>query len=398
MSSATVFVLNCGSSSIKFQVVEPELGTVTLSGICENVQTDRCVLSFELGLKKEKKNLLKSDYHEVIEEIGKLLKAHPEIEKTIIAIGHRVVQGGEAFYESVIVDDDVLNKIHECSDLAPLHNPVNALGIVVMQELYPHLPQVAVFDTAFHQTLPEHSYLYAIPYQYYEEYGVRRYGFHGTSHRFIVELAAKRLKKNIEETTLISAHLGNGCSICAALGGKSVDTSMGFTPLEGLMMGQRSGDIDPGIVGFLAEKLQVGAGEIITMLNKMGGLLGVSGVSEDMRLIEQAAAEGDGMATLAIEMFCYRLAKYIASYLVPLGLPDALIFTGGIGENGAQIRTRVIEWLEPMGFALDEVRNRQHGKKSSGWISKEEEVPHILVLPTNEELLIARDARALVEK
>ena len=397
MADATIFVLNCGSSSIKFQVVQPEKGTVILNGIAENVQTERCVLNWQFGKKKDKKSLLKSDYHEVIEEIVKLLKSLPEVEKTIIGVGHRVVHGGETFYESVIVDDAVLNKIHDCSHLAPLHNPANALGIVVMQEMYPKLPQVAVFDTAFHQSLPEYAFLYAVPYQYYEEYEVRRYGFHGTSHRYIVQMAADTLGKKLEETSLISAHLGNGCSVCAALGGKSMDTSMGLTPLEGLMMGQRSGDLDPGVVAFLSEKLQVEAQDIITMLNKMSGLLGVSGVSEDMRLVKKAADEGDGMATLAIEMFCYRLAKYIASYLVPIGLPDALIFTGGIGENAPYIRARVVEWLEPMGFAVDPSRNKENGKKSSGSISPENEVPTILVLPTNEELLIARDAASLVE-
>lgn len=397
MADPTVFVLNCGSSSIKFQVVQPQKGKVFLSGIAENVQTDRCVLSWQTLGKKEKKSLLKSDYHEVLEEIVKLLQSFPDLEKEIIAMGHRVVHGGETFYESVLVDEAVLNKIHACSHLAPLHNPANALGIVVMQEMYPKLPQVAVFDTAFHQTLPEHAYLYAIPYQYYEDYEVRRYGFHGTSHRYIVNLAAQTLGKKLEETALISAHLGNGCSISAVLGGKSIDTSMGLTPLEGLMMGQRSGDLDPGVVGFLAEKLQVEAQDIITMLNKMSGLLGVSGVSEDLRLVKKAADEGDGMATLAIEMFCYRLAKYIASYLVPLGLPDALIFTGGIGENAPFIRARVVEWLEPMGFAIDPQRNEEQGKKSGGQISIEGEAPHILVLPTNEELLIARDAASLVE-
>ena len=398
MAKSTVFVLNCGSSSIKFQVVQPKEGTVLLSGVAENILTDRCGLCWQIGEKKEQKSLLKSDYHEVIDEIIKILRASPEIENTLIAVGHRVVHGGESFCESVIVDEDVLNKIYECSDLAPLHNPVNALGIVVMEEMYPKLPQVAVFDTAFHQTLPEYSFLYALPYQYYEEYGVRRYGFHGTSHRSIVQLAAERLGKKVEETSIISAHLGNGCSLCAVLRGKSMDTSMGFTPLEGLMMGQRCGDLDPGIVGFLAEKLQITAQEIITLLNQSSGLLGVSGVSEDMRLVKKSADEGNGMAKLAMEMFCYRLAKYIASYLVPLGLPDALIFTGGIGENERFVRQRVIEWLAPMGFTLDETRNQEQGKKSSGWISPEGAAPNILVLPTNEELLIARDAAALAEK
>lgn len=395
---SSVFVLNCGSSSIKFQVVEPKSSKIYFSGIAENVQTDRCIISWKVNEKTDRKSLLKSNYHEVIEEIIRILKRYPEIEKALMAVGHRVVHGGEEFTESVVIDDEVLKKIHECSHLAPLHNPVNALGIVVMQELCAKLPQVAVFDTAFHQTLPIYAYLYAVPYQYYEDYEVRRYGFHGTSHRYITELAAQVIGKSVAAYSLISAHLGNGCSVCAVLNGKSMDTSMGLTPLEGLMMGQRSGDVDPAVVVFLAEKLKVKTEDVITMLNKMSGLLGVSGVSEDLRLVKKAAEKGDGLASLAIEMFCYRLAKYIASYLIPLGLPDVLVFTGGIGENAAFIRERVVEWLEPMGFFTEVSRNKEHGKKSSQRISPEGQIPEILVLPTNEELLIARDAAALVEK
>jgi acetate kinase len=393
---SSVFVLNCGSSSIKFQIVDPNTAKVFFHGIAENVQTDRCTLSWQVGNKKDKKSLLKSGYHDVIELVVQLLREHEDIEKKIVAVGHRVVHGAEEFIESVIIDEEVLTKIHDCSRLAPLHNPANALGIVVMQELFPKLPQVAVFDTAFHQTLPKYAFLYAIPYQYYEDYEVRRYGFHGTSHRYITQLAAETLGKEQEELSIISAHLGNGCSVCAIQDGKSVDTSMGLTPLEGLMMGQRSGDVDPGVIGYLAEKLQVEAQDVVTMLNKMSGLLGVSGVSADLRMVKKAAEEGDGLAVLAIEMFCYRLAKYIASYFVPLGLPDALVFTGGIGENATFIRERVIEWLQPMGFAIDPVRNKDHGKKSKHVISPEGEQPLILVLPTNEELLIARDAINLV--
>ncbi|MCB1076155.1 MAG: acetate/propionate family kinase, partial [Simkania sp.] len=318
---SSVFVLNCGSSSIKFQIVDPKTAKVFFQGIAENVQTDRCTLSWQIGNKKDKKSLLKSGYHDVIELVVQLLREHEDIEKKIVAIGHRVVHGAEEFIESVIIDEEVLTKIHDCSHLAPLHNPANALGIVVMQELFPKLPQVAVFDTAFHQTLPKYAFLYAIPYQYYEDYEVRRYGFHGTSHRYITQLAAETLGKKQEELSIISAHLGNGCSVCAIQDGKSIDTSMGLTPLEGLMMGQRSGDVDPGVIGYLAEKLQVEAQDVITMLNKMSGLLGVSGVSADLRMVKKAAEEGDGLAVLAIEMFCYRLAKYIASYFVPLGLP-----------------------------------------------------------------------------
>lgn len=389
----SVFVLNCGSSSIKFQVIQPESGNVLLKGMAENIGTNRCALIWG----KERKALIKSDYQSVALEIIKTMKKHPEIEKDLVAVGHRVVHGGEAFSESVVIDSEVLHQIHACSSLAPLHNPANALGIEIMQKHFPSLPQVAVFDTAFHQTLPEYAFLYGIPFQYYEEYGIRRYGFHGTSHRYITMLAAERLGKKTSEITLISAHLGNGCSACAVLEGKSVDTSMGFTPLEGLLMGQRSGDLDPGVVGFLAERLQVKAKDIVDTLNNMSGLLGISGVSEDMRLVKQAADEGSELAKIAIEIFCYRLAKYISSYLVPIGLPDALVFTGGIGENASFIRKRVVEWLEPMGYAIDSKRNEKHGSETSGWISPEGAAPHVLVLGTNEELLIARDALALIK-
>lgn len=394
---SSVFVLNCGSSSIKFQVVQPKSAQVHFKGIAENVQTSRCVLHWEVKNKKQKKMLRQSGYDEVIEEIIKLLKKYPSIEKTVVVIGHRVVHGGEIFDQSIIVDDTILSQIHDCSHLAPLHNPANALGIVMMQELLPKLPQVAVFDTAFHQTLPKYAYIYPIPYVYYEEYNVRRYGFHGTSHHYITKLSAEILGKKVQELSLISAHLGHGCSLCAILKGKSIDTSMGFTPLEGLMMGQRSGDVDPALIGFLAERMQIQIEEVMNILNNESGLLGVSGVSEDLRLVKQAAKEGEDLATLAIEMFCYRLAKYIASYLVPLGLPDALVFTGGIGENDAFIRERVVEWLEPMGFSIDPSRNKNHGIKSKNRISPKKQTPDILVLQTNEELMIARDALALIK-
>nr|NGX51209.1 Acetate kinase [Chlamydiota bacterium] len=280
-----------------------------------------------------------------------------------------VVHGGESFSESVKIDAEVLNKIKECSHLAPLHNPINALGIEIMQEKFPEVPQVAVFDTAFHQTLPEHAYLYALPYEYYEKYQVRRYGFHGTSHRYVVKRAAAELGKPLEQTTLISAHLGNGCSLCAVKGGRSVDTSMGFTPLEGLVMGRRSGDLDPSLIAFLSERLELSAEEVTTILNRESGLLGLSGISEDMRLL--LAQPENERAQLAIEIFCYRLAKYIASYIVPLGGLDALIFTGGIGENAEPIRKKVVDYLAP----LD---------------------PKVLVIKANEELLIAQDAAAIV--
>lgn len=360
----TVFVLNCGSSSIKFQVIEPESGKVILKGLAENLKTKRARLSYARGGEKGTIELTSSDYSYALEVILELLQ-----EEKLIAVGHRVVHGGESFCESVQIDAKVLNQIKACNHLAPLHNPVNALGIEIMQEKFPHLPQIAVFDTAFHQTMPKEAYLYALPYEYYQKYQVRRYGFHGTSHRYVTEEAAKKLGKPLEETALISAHLGNGCSVCAVKGGKSVDTSMGLTPLEGLVMGQRSGDLDPSLVSFLAEKLQVSAEEVTLILNKKSGLLGLSGLSEDMRLL--LGEKENTRAQMAIEIFCYRLAKYIASYIVPLGKLDALIFTGGIGENAAPIRQKVVAHLAPFN-------------------------PKVLVIPTNEELVIAKDAVAIV--
>lgn len=355
----TVFVLNCGSSSIKFQLIEPESGKVLLKGLAENLNTRRASLKWS----DESKNLEKGDYRSALDEILKLFG-----NEEIIAIGHRVVHGGETFTDSVKIDSNVLNKIKECNHLAPLHNPVNALGIEIMQEKFPELPQVAVFDTAFHQTLPEKAYLYAIPYEYYEKYQVRRYGFHGTSHRYVVKEGAKIVGKPLEETSFISCHLGNGSSIAAVHQGKSVDTSMGLTPLEGLVMGERSGDLDPSIVGFLADHLKISVDQVIEILNKKSGLLGISGQTSDMRLLLDSHKK---KAKIAIEIFCYRLAKYIAAYLIPLKEVDGVIFTGGIGENSEVIRERVMDQLKSFNLK-------------------------VFVIPTNEELMIAQDAANIV--
>ena len=354
-----VFVLNCGSSSIKFQLMEPESGEVHLKGIAENLNTPRATLKWSKG----SKDLEKGDYDNALGEILHLLG-----DEKIITIGHRVVHGGEFFKASVKIDSAVLSKIKECNHLAPLHNPVNALGIEIMGEKFPKIPQVAVFDTSFHQSMPQVAYLYALPYEYYEKFQLRRYGFHGTSHRYVVQKGAEDIGKPLKETSFISCHLGNGCSIAAVKGGKSLDTSMGITPLEGLVMGQRCGDLDPSIVGFLAEKLQVSSEEVTSILNKKSGLLGISGISEDMRLLTESTAP---RATLAIDIFCYRLAKYIAAYLIPLQHVDGVIFTGGIGENAPGIRDQIMAHLKPFNLKT-------------------------YVIPTNEELMIARDAAAIV--
>lgn len=356
-----VFVLNCGSSSIKFQLIQPESGKVLLKGLAENLNTDRAVLKSSEGTVK----LDKTDYRSALRAIVKLLDTH-----TFFAIGHRVVHGGKAFNTSQKITPAVFETIKSCNHLAPLHNPINALGIEMMGEFFPDIPQVAVFDTAFHQTLPKTAYLYAIPYEYYEKHQVRRYGFHGINHRFVVQEATKEIGKPLEETSFISCHLGNGCSITAVAAGKSVDTSMGLTPLEGLVMGERSGDIDPSIVSFLSSHLKISTDDVTEILNKESGLLGLSGKSGDMRLLLEAT---DERSKIAVEIFCYRLAKYIASYLVPLGKVDGVIFTGGIGENSEVIRSKVMELLKPFGLKA-------------------------LVIPTNEELMIAQDSAKIVRE
>jgi acetate kinase len=390
-----IFILNCGSSSIKFMVQEVEAKEAVLEGIAENVLSNDCILTWVHHNQIKQKPLTNSDYSSVLLEILGLIREH---EKKIVVIGHRVVHGGEYFSSSVLINDHVLEKIRECIPLAPLHNPANLIGIEVVRKEFPNTPQVAVFDTAFHQTLPNYAYLYPLPYSYYQKYGVRRYGFHGTSHRFVVEEAAKKIGKPLEETAFISAHLGNGCSLSAVLGGESIDTSMGMTPLEGLVMGTRSGDIDPSLTDYLAKKLHIGTEEVVDILNHKSGLLGISGVSEDMRLLEKEAARGNKRADLAIEVFCYRLAKYIASYMVPLGRLDGLIFTGGIGKNSSLVRFKTVQWLSPFTLTLDEKRNQDHGKRSGGVISVEKHTPFIMVIPTHEEWIIAQDAMRLIKE
>ena len=377
-----IFVINCGSSSIKFQLMDPSSEEVLFKGLAENIATDRCRIKHSDG----KIDLPGDSYTAILSHIIELLDPFKDHLK---AIGHRVVHGGEHFSSSVVVTTEVLKKIKNCADLAPLHNPVNTLGIEIFMEQYRDLPNIAVFDTAFHMSIPPVNHLYAIPYDYYKEYKIRKYGFHGTSHKFVAEKAATILEKY---SKLIIAHLGNGCSICAVKDGKSVDTSMGFTPLEGLMMGTRSGDIDPSVVCFLSKKLKINAEEATGLLNKKSGLLGVSGISGDMRLLEEKALENEPRALLAIEIFCYRLAKYIYSYQVPLGGCDALIFTGGIGENSSYIREKVVNYLP--GFSIDSKAHKDLGRGETGIISGKN-LPVIAVIPTNEELLIARDADRL---
>lgn len=395
MKKQYVLVLNCGSSSIKFAVINPQSGDNVLSGLVQCIGKEDANMKWNHSGKKHTEALPNISYHFAIERIFKLLAETEHLDKQILAVGHRVVHGGERFTESAIITEEIFAEIRACINLAPLHNPANISGIVGAQKAFPNLLQIAVFDTAFHQTMPKQAYLYAIPYELYSKNRIRRYGFHGTSHRYVTKQAAKQLNIPLEKSALISAHLGNGCSISAVLNGKSIDTSMGLTPLEGLVMGTRAGDIDPSLPAFLADALGYDVHKVTNMLNKESGLLGISGISSDMRAIEEAALKNHERAILAEDIFAYRLAKYILAYLVPLGRLDALIFTGGIGENGDIIRAKVVNLLKALNFELDHKRNKNHGRASNGIITKDGS-PIAIVIPTNEELLIAQDAAALV--
>lgn len=393
---AYVLVLNCGSSSIKFAVVNPHESETVMSGIVQNIMTKEAGFQWKYLGKKQNELLPNVDYRSAIQTIIQLIQKTDELTEHLIAVGHRVVHGGEKFKSSVLIDTQVIDQIRACSKLAPLHNPANLTGILAMQEFYPNLPQIAVFDTAFHQTMPKHAYLYAIPYELYEQHGVRRYGFHGTSHQYVTQEAAKILGKPYNQCALISAHLGNGSSLSAVQNGKCLDTSMGMTPLEGLVMGTRCGDVDPSLHAFLVDILGYDIHKVTEIFNKKSGVLGISGVGFDMRVIDSEAQAGNARAELARDIFCYRLAKYILSYLVPLGRLDALVFTGGIGENDRVVREKVIHWLSVIGFKLDEERNETNGKEHAGKITAEESKV-ALVIPTNEELMIAKEAAFLAE-
>jgi len=315
----------------------------------------------------------------------------------IQAVGHRVVHGGEKFNSSVLITDEVIHKIEECIEIAPLHNPPNLSGIRAISELLPSVPQVAVFDTAFHQTMPEYAYMYGIPYSLYTKYGIRRYGFHGTSHRYVSQRACEFLKIDSNNTKMITAHIGNGASIAAIENGKSVDTSMGFTPIEGLMMGTRSGDVDLGVVTFLMEKEMIGAAAVSTLFNKHSGVLGVSGISSDMRDIENAIEEGNERAKLAMDMYEYRIKKYIGSYIAALSGVDVLVFTGGVGENQTATRQYVCDGLRFMGVEIDnELNAKSHGKEVL--LSTPNSTVKVVVIPTDEEFMIASDTLAIVDK
>jgi acetate kinase len=392
-----VLVVNCGSSSIKYSLVRMhngESGDLLASGLVEKIGNPPSRLKHKAGDKSDCRDVQAPDHRAAFALVMQALAEGPAAVISgpgeIQAVGHRVVHGAERFTGSVRIDADVIKALEDFSSLAPLHNPPNLVGIREAMSLMPGVPHVAVFDTAFHQTLPTHAFLYPLPYDLYAQHRIRRYGFHGTSHRYVTEVAARVLGKPLDGANVITAHLGNGCSITAVAGGKSVDTSMGMTPLEGLVMGTRSGDVDPGLLFHLIRSLGKTPDEIDSLLNRQSGLLGISGVSNDMRELVAAAAGGNTRADLAIEIFCYRLKKYIGAYTAVLGRVDALVFTGGIGENSAAVRERTCRGLDGLGYVLDASRNAA-GARGPRDIGADGSPHRILVIPTDEEMMIARD-------
>jgi len=397
MSNKLVLVLNCGSSSLKFAVINANNGDEVISGLAECFNLPEARIKWKFDGKKEEKNLPANSAHSaaisfIVEDIIKKIDG---LEEQFIAVGHRVVHGGEKFSKSMIIDEAVLEGIQECASLAPLHNPAHILGIKAAQTAFPTLTQVAVFDTAFHQTMPAKAFMYALPYNLYKDAHIRRYGMHGTSHFFVTREAAKALNKPMDEINIISAHLGNGASVSAIKNGQCVDTSMGMTPLAGLMMGTRSGDIDPSIIDHLVTNEGYTLEAVMDILQNKSGLIGVSGISSDLREVVSNYEKGHEGATLAIDMMTYRLAKYIAGYSVPLGRIDAIVFTGGIGENSALIREKVLAYLTMFGYQIDAEKNKAATLGASGVITTDNS-PIAVVIPTNEEWVIAQDSAELV--
>ena len=395
-----ILVINCGSSSLKFQLINSDTEAVLAKGLCERIVIEGSNLVYQpTGGEKEKIEAPMPTHTQAIQMvIDALINEKTGVISSleeIGAVGHRVVHGGEKFASSTVITDEVIKAIEECSDLAPLHNPANLIGINACKELMPNVPMVAVFDTAFHQTMPDYAYLYGIPYKYYENYKVRRYGFHGTSHMFVSQRAGAVLNKPVEELKTIVCHLGNGASVTAVKYGKSVDTSMGLTPLEGVLMGTRSGDLDPAVLEFIAKKEDLSLSEVMNILNKKSGLLGVSESSSDYRDITSGAANGDYKSKKAKEVFAYRVAKYIGAYTAAMNGVDCIVFTAGVGENAASARTEICEYLGYLGITVDESKNAIRGEEIV--ISTEDSKVKVLVIPTNEELAIARDTLALVK-
>ena len=395
-----VLVINAGSSSLKYQLLNPDTQEILAKGLCERIGIDGKFTYKPTGKTAVKAADVAMPTHS--EAIQTVLNALVDKDNGVIgsmaeidAVGHRVVHGGEKFAKSVLITDEVMAAIEECNPLAPLHNPANIIGIRACQKLMPNTPMVAVFDTAFHQTMPPVAYTYALPYEYYEQDKVRRYGFHGTSHKYVSQRAAAMLGKPIEELKLISCHLGNGSSITAINGGKSVDTSMGFTPLAGLPMGTRAGDLDAGILQYLMNKHGMNIDEMLNVLNKKSGVEGVSHISSDFRDLENAEAEGNQRAELALRVFDYAVKKYIGAYAAAMGGVDAVIFTAGVGENGPETRESACAGLEFMGIKIDPEKDKVRGKEMD--VSADDAKVRVLVIPTNEELMIAMDTAAIVK-
>lgn len=396
-----VLVINCGSSSLKYQLISSDTEEVLAKGLCERIGIDGSAITHTpAGGEKVTEEVPMPDHTEAVrlviekltdDKVG-VIKSLDEID----AVGHRIVHGGEKFASSVVITDEVQKAIEDCNDLAPLHNPANLIGVNSCKAIMPNVPMVAVFDTAFHQTMPKKAYLYGLPYEYYEKYKVRRYGFHGTSHDFVSKRAAEILGKNRDDLKIIVCHLGNGASISAVDHGKSVDTSMGLTPLEGLIMGTRSGDIDPAIVGFIAEKENMTAEEVINVCNKKSGVLGLSGgVSSDFRDLAAAADGGNEKAKDTLEAYAYKVAKYIGSYVMAMKGVDVIAFTAGVGENNQQMRADIGEYLEWLGTSIDPEKNKLRGEEVV--LSKDTDKVVTMVVPTNEELAIARETVRLVK-
>ncbi|MFT8317321.1 MAG: acetate kinase [Sporolactobacillus sp.] len=386
-----VLAINAGSSSLKFQLLDMPQEKLVTKGSFERIGLSDSTFTISVRGEKIQKDQSIPDHEVAVRQLLKQMTALNIIQslKEIKGVGHRVVHGGEVFADSALVTDKVIEQIENLSDLAPLHNPANLVGIKAFREVLPDVPEVVVFDTAFHQSMGEEAYLYSLPYEYYKNYAVRKYGFHGTSHKYVTIRAAELLGQPIEKLKLISCHLGNGASVTAVQGGKSVDTSMGFTPLAGLTMGTRSGDIDPALIPYIMDKTGMNATEVVNVLNKKSGMLGISGFSSDLRDIEKEAKRGNRRAKLAIQIFVERIQQYIGSYAAKMSGVDAIIFTAGIGEHSSMIRRRVLQGLEFMGVYCSETLNRINGEETM--ISEPDSPVKALVIPTNEEVMIARD-------
>ena len=396
-----ILVINCGSSSLKYQFINMTNEEVLAKGLVERIGMEGSILTHKVNDEKYVIEEAMKDHKDAIKLVLDALtdKQHGVIDDMadISAVGHRVVHGGEKYANSVLIDEDVMKSLEECIKLAPLHNPPNIIGINACKALMPNTPMVAVFDTAFHQTIPEYAYIYPLPYELYKKYGVRKYGFHGTSHRYVSKKAAELIGKNIEDLKIITCHLGNGASICAVENGKSVETSMGFTPLEGIAMGTRSGNIDPAILPFLMKELNLSLDEVNDILNKKSGVYGISGVSSDFRDIEEAAEKGDHRAKLALDVFHYKVRRFIGSYAAAMGGVDCVVFTAGLGENSAESREEICKNLEFLGINIDQKKNNE-GRGFAKVISEDNSKVKVFVIPTDEELMIARDTNEITSK